>query len=389
MFTEIEQGREITLVGENKGNRYTITPTEDVFTGESTFAIEEQFIEKDRYHVEVSQNADRTGITVSEREIVLKVKGDGKIAAIRLSADADSNIGTEINIVADQVKINRVRFVSSDSNLANNAGYIESIPFTSGTTGWRISGLGDAEFNNVIARGSLIGGSNDKRYEITPSNGIVLGVSGSFTSSLSADTLTLDTSASVDPAAPQVTVKGDDISATYGNMKMRWLATDVNNATLQLFTSTDPRITLDNSGSATFKGAVSVTSTTEATSTTTGSTVLSGGLGVAKNVHVGGILVAPIVSIQGITDGDSPFSASNATNYIATDSSTGVITINLPVGAEGRKITIFDYNGSAVTNTVTINRASTDTINGATSTTLTTAYQSVTLVFYSGNWTII
>jgi hypothetical protein len=105
MFTKIEQGREIALVGENKGFRYTITTTQEVLTGQNTFNIEPQFIEKDRYHVEVSQNADRTSITVGEREIVLKVKSDGRIAAIRLSADKDSNIGSEITIQADQITV--------------------------------------------------------------------------------------------------------------------------------------------------------------------------------------------------------------------------------------------------------------------------------------------
>jgi hypothetical protein len=156
MFTEIEQGREITLVGENKGYRYTITPTEDVFTGDNTFAIEPQFIEKDRYHVEVSQNADRTGITVSEREIVLKVKSDGKIAAIRLSADADSAT-TEINIVADQVKINDINFVSNGGAPTANTGYVESNGYTAGVSGWRIGGTGNAEFGNVVVRGSVQG----------------------------------------------------------------------------------------------------------------------------------------------------------------------------------------------------------------------------------------
>jgi DUF4097 and DUF4098 domain-containing protein YvlB len=110
---------------------------------------------------------------------------------------------------------------------------------------------------------------------------------------------------------------------------------------------------------------------------------------VAKNVHVGGILVAPTVSVAGITDADSPYSVPASASYIATDSSTGAITVNLPTGTDGRKITIFDTNGSAVTNAVTINRASTDTINGLTNIQLTSAYESVTLVFYSGNWTII
>jgi hypothetical protein len=303
MFTEIEQGREITLVGENKGNRYTITPTEDVFTGESTFAIEEQFIEKDRYHVEVSQNADRTGITVSEREIVLKVKSDGKIAAIRLSADADTAT-TEINIVADQVKINDINFVSNGGAPTANTGYVESNGYSAGVSGWRISGTGNAEFGNVVIRGSLstsnivgdltmqsggaiTGGVDADRYNLD-SNGLKFGVAGTFEGSISARELVFDSNPSSDPAIPRVTLKGEDISAIYGNMRFRWLATDGNNATLQLLDGTDPRITLNNNGNGTFKGAIDTTSTTDSSNVATGSIITAGGVGIAKNLNVGG-----------------------------------------------------------------------------------------------------
>ena len=133
---------------------------------------------------------------------------------------------------------------------------------------------------------------------------------------------------------------------------------------------------------------LTISDTTDATSKDTGSLVVEGGVGIEKNLHVGGILVAPTVDIAPVEVADSPYSV-GVVSHIATDSSGGPITINLPAGTTGRRVTIFDGTGSASSNTVTINRNGTDTINGATNTQLTSNYQSVTLVFYSGNWTII
>jgi hypothetical protein len=132
-----------------------------------------------------------------------------------------------------------------------------------------------------------------------------------------------------------------------------------------------------------------VLGTTEATSTTTGSTVLSGGLGVAKNAYIGGSLNAPNVTITPISDTDSPYAVLSTDTHIAVDNGLSAVTINLPTGTDGRKVTIYDRGGTALLGTITINRASTNTINGLTSITLTTNYQSVTLLFYGGNWTII
>jgi hypothetical protein len=130
-------------------------------------------------------------------------------------------------------------------------------------------------------------------------------------------------------------------------------------------------------------------SETEATSTTTGSVVVSGGVGIAKNVHIGGDLYAPKVGVTTITDAQSPYTVLATDSYIGVDNGASAVTINLPAGTAGRKITIYDYAGTASLGTITINRASTNTINGSTSTTLTTNYQSVTLLFTGGNWTII
>jgi hypothetical protein len=136
-------------------------------------------------------------------------------------------------------------------------------------------------------------------------------------------------------------------------------------------------------------GKATVANTTDSTSTTTGAMQTAGGLGVAKNVHIGGDLYAPKVGIVNISDGDSPYTVTATDSYIAVDNGANAVTINLPAGTTGRKITIYDRSGSASAGTITINRAGSNTINGGTSTTLTTNYQSVTLLFNVGNWTII
>ena len=130
-------------------------------------------------------------------------------------------------------------------------------------------------------------------------------------------------------------------------------------------------------------------STTDSTSKDTGSIITEGGIGIEKNAYIGGSLNAPKVTITPITDSDSPYTVLATDTHIAVDNGASAVTINLPTGTLGRKITIFDTTGTASLGTITINRASTNTINGATSTTLTTNHQSVTLLFNAGNWTII
>jgi hypothetical protein len=394
MFTEIEQGREITLVGENKGYRYTITPTEDVFTGDNTFAIEEQFIEKDRYHVEVSQNADRTGITVSEREIVLKVKSDGKIAAIRLSADADSAT-TEINIVADQVKINDINFVSNGNVAPAYVGYVESNGYTAGVSGWRISGSGDAEFGNVVVRGAL--STSNIVGDLTMDGGAIKNASNTYV--IDEDGITFD--GGTYNASGSIIKWNDGGSTEYG----RIAGGDIGgNAVLAILGNATGFVRIsvgavdpDEEQIKVYATYVQigtgkqlrVIDTTEATNVATGSTVLSGGLGVAKNAYIGGSLNAPKVTITPISDTDSPYEVLSTDTHIAVDNGLSAVTINLPTGTDGRKVTIYDRGGTALLGTITINRASTNTINGLTSITLTSNYQSVTLLFYGGNWTII
>jgi hypothetical protein len=405
MFTEIEQGREITLVGENKGNRYTITPTEDVFTGESTFAIEEQFIEKDRYHVEVSQNADRTGITVSEREIVLKVKSDGKIAAIRLSADADSAT-TEINIVADQVKINDINFVSNGGVPTANTGYVESNGYTAGVSGWRIGGTGNAEFGNVVARGQIVAESGSITGNLNiETNGVFQwdggrlgndGINltyGGYLSNIgsgvnwSNTTNVISYIGSFDSeGTPSIQI---GTASNFGKVLFGFGGGLDPSDRPQILRQEIVSPLLTSTGNTDVGAKLQVYGTTDSSNVATGSIITAGGAGVAKNVHIGGDLYAPKVGVTTITDAQSPYTVLATDSYIGVDNSANAVTVNLPAGTAGRKITIYDYAGTASLGTITIDADGAEEINGAGTTTLTTDYQSVTLLFTGGNWTII
>jgi hypothetical protein len=399
MFTEIEQGREITLVGENKGYRYTITPTEDVFTGDNTFAIEEQFIEKDRYHVEVSQNADRTGITVSEREIVLKVRGDGRIAAIRLSADADSAT-TEINIVADQVKINDINFVSNGGAPTANTGYIESNLYSPGVSGWRIGGTGNAEFGNVVIRGSL--STSNIVGDLTMSTGVIRNVSGNLRINPNGIELNPGTTLSPTGGASvyfetlnQIGFLSalNNLADTELDVVLRGgfiltLGTNNYNSAIVITESAGGRV--DVALRALFSNQIDSSDTTDSISAGTGSIITAGGVGIAKRLNVGGALNAPIVTVKAVVSVSTPYTVLATDTHIAVDNGASAFTVNLPAGTEGRKVTIYDnIGGAGVGSEITINRASTDTINGATSIQLSTQYESATLLFSGTNWTRI
>jgi len=82
-----------------------------------------------------------------------------------------------------------------------------------------------------------------------------------------------------------------------------------------------------------------------------------------------------------------------ATDCIVTSKLTvaGAVTMNLPAGANKQIFILYDETGDADSNTVTINRAGSDTIEGATSITLTTPNECVILVYDSSgtDWKVV
>lgn len=83
----------------------------------------------------------------------------------------------------------------------------------------------------------------------------------------------------------------------------------------------------------------------------------------------------------------STYSAAHG-EHVRADPSGGTFTITLPVSdGKGRDITIKNVTSS--TNTITIARSSSDTIDGATSATMNLAYQSMTFRPVSGGYDAI
>lgn len=92
-----------------------------------------------------------------------------------------------------------------------------------------------------------------------------------------------------------------------------------------------------------------------------------------------------------IDNTDSPYSVLDVDHIILVDTSTAVVTVNLPAVAssEGREIIVKDKTGDAATYNVTIDGNAAENIDGAATLTLVTAYQSITLYCDGTEWLII
>jgi hypothetical protein len=90
-------------------------------------------------------------ITVTQGQIVLKVNANNKVAQIKLGAD---DLGSEIDISAEQVKINGIIFTEG-SDPMYFPGDIATLDYMAGSAGWKIDGDGSAEFNDVTVRGTI------------------------------------------------------------------------------------------------------------------------------------------------------------------------------------------------------------------------------------------
>ena len=82
----------------------------------------------------------------------------------------------------------------------------------------------------------------------------------------------------------------------------------------------------------------------------------------------------------------SDYTAS-ASDFILADASAGNITITLPAPVDGAKVAVKKIDSSA--NTVTINPNATEKIDGLSSLTLSTQYESYYLYSDGSNWYIL
>lgn len=94
----------------------------------------------------------------------------------------------------------------------------------------------------------------------------------------------------------------------------------------------------------------------------------------------------PIVAIA---NADSPYTVGAANYTVTCDATSGAITVNLPAisGEEGRVVNIKKIDASA--NAVTVDGDSSETIDGSTTISITTQYESVTLQAGASEWHII
>jgi hypothetical protein len=265
----------------------------------------------------------------------------------------------------------------------NSGGFIQSTGYTAGSAGFRVESDGSAEFNDVTVRGSL--STSNIVGDLTVSTGSIIAGAGFIPQFGKIMTLHHEES-----TAPYTVIMNRTSTEAGRGVLLLQSETIGDSASILLcMGNTGGTFRVNSDCSLVTNSPISVTNTTDSSNVATGSIITAGGAGIAKNLHVGGTgnftgaLNAPRVPIKNV-DAD-PYTVVATDNYVAVDTSITTI-INLPAGTEGRKVTIFDSLGTAGLNNITINRASTNTINGLPSTTLTTDYQSVTLLFTAGNW---
>lgn len=125
---------------------------------------------------------------------------------------------------------------------------------------------------------------------------------------------------------------------------------------------------------------------------TSGSNSLSGGTG-ANGVCIVTEFIgnnSPFYTYTLVTDADSPYTVLSNDYYLSVDSTAGSVTMLLPdASSTGRNFIIKDKAGTSATNNITITTVSgTTLIDGATSLTMQTNYQSINLIFDGASYEV-
>ena len=401
LYTKLVRGMDFLIINQQTGRTYSFNVDQDTAgPGVVTFDVEEQIATARVGDYLVGDNSfQQSQITVTQGEIVLKVDSSGRVATVKLAADQDS--GSEITISAEQVNINGIIFTEGTDPIYT-PGDIATSNYSAGVAGWKIDGDGSAEFNNVVVRGSLQTSTIDG--DLTMDGGAITNTAGTYV--IDEDGVLITQSITNAPGSISRNAKLSFINSTYPNVGAQIFArtpTDLSRTDLiiSVFHVRDSIVNPGNIRIVPDGGAVFLDSTLgtasitlvpsspgqESTSTTSGSIITNGGVGIAKRLNVGGAVNAPLVTITSAST--TPYAVLATDTHIAVDNGANPFTVNLPAGTEGRKVTIFDSIGTASSGVITIDADGADTINGAGTTTLTTNYQSVTLLFTAGNWTII
>lgn len=124
------------------------------------------------------------------------------------------------------------------------------------------------------------------------------------------------------------------------------------------------------------------------TVTNTGVTKLSAGTGINLSGATGNITISgtgtSVINVIGVT---LDYTAAATDEYIGVDS-TSAININLPIGSAGRTYIIKDEHGQG-SGKINIKPAAGELIDGSATYIISVPYQSVQVVFRSGQWRII
>ena len=191
--------------------------------------------------------------------------------------------------------------------------------------------------------------------------------------------LTTNGSGTLSWATPSVTISDNTIDATQNYVTF----TTATSGLISSARVSSTKLTFQPS-----TGSMSLLGNTTSTTTTSGTLIVTGGVGISENLNVGGILDAPTVTgVSGyvaITAGASL--ADIDRKYVV--SNTAGITLTLPATiTDGRTITIVDGNSFASFN-VTLGR-NTKTIDGlAEDLVLNVAKSKVELVYRGGDWKV-